>query len=242
LTAQLKKGIGILIAGNGGEKFKSGIEILYRFCRLYKCHSLLILLIYKIVFVSFLYVPKNKKTGDYLAVYIPMVVFCLLFNYIYWHPQWLVLMIPFVVITTQLQENKAPWYYMDIVMAAGFFLFALYNYSSQTGAVLFDGGLLCHLFGVQVITSPDWRPLADFMVNIPYVWITTPVLFTGSIIGNIVLKLPVGNGSLADRLSDKSQYDKIPDKVFLYGIFVIGFLGFWLAPSLLELINAIGVI
>ena len=201
-----------------------------------------ILLYALVVFVSFLYVPKNKKTGDYLAVYIPMVVFCLLFNYIYWHPQWLVLMIPFVVITTQLQENKAPWYYMDIVMAAGFFLFALYNYSSQTGAVLFDGGLLCHLFGVQVITSPDWRPLADFMVNIPYVWITTPVLFTGSIIGNIVLKLPVGNGSLADRLSDKSQYDKIPDKVFLYGIFVMGFLGFWLAPSLLELINAIGVI
>ena len=95
---------------------------------------------------------------------------------------------------------------------------------------------------MKVITSSSWKPLADFMVNIPYVWITTPVLFTGSIIGNIIFKLPVGSGTLADRLSDKSRYDKIPDKVFLYGIFVIGFLGFWLAPRLLELMNAIGLI
>lgn len=201
------------------------------------------LLIYAlIVFVSFLYVPKSKKTADYLAVYIPMVVFSLLFNYIYWHPQWLILMIPFVVITTHLQENKAPWYYMDVVMSLGFFLFALHNYSSQSGALLFSGGLLGHLFGLNVSLMPAWQSLANFIVLIPYYNILAPVLFTGSVFGNIIFKTPVGNSSLADKLTDKTQYDKISDKVFLYGIFVIGFLGFWLAPSLLELINAMGII
>lgn len=195
-----------------------------------------------IVFAAFLYTPAKEKTRQYLAVYIPMVVFSLLFNYIYWHPQWLILMIPFMVITTHLLENKTPWFYMDIVMAAGFFLFALHNYSTHAGAMLFDGGLLHHLFGISATSSPAWKPLADFIVLLPYAHIWAPLMFSGAIFGNIIFKLPLGTSTLSDRLTDKDKYDKLPDKVFLYGIFVIGFIGLWLAPSLLELINAIGLI
>ncbi len=200
----------------------------------------LILLYALVVFVSFVWAPKKAATQKYMAVYIPMVVFGLLFNYIYWHPQWLVLMIPFVVLTTFTLENKAPWFYLDIVMAAGFFFFALYNYSSQTGAVLFDGGLLKHVFGLQVISSPTWTPLSDIMAKIPYIWITTPVLFTGSIFANIIFKFPLANGTLADKLSDSREYDKIPDKIFLYGIFTAGILVIWLVPSLIEFAIAMG--
>lgn len=195
-----------------------------------------------IVFASFLYVPKNKKSAGYMAVYVPMVIFSLLFNYIYWHPQWLVLMIPFIVITTHLQDNRAPWYYMDIVMAAGFFVFALQHYPNRAGASLFSGGILGHIFNLHATASPAWRPLSDFISLVPYSSVLAPVMFTGSIAGNIIFKFYFGNSSISDRLSDKTQYDKIPDKAFLYGVFIIGFAGFWLAPSLLELVNALGII
>ncbi len=195
-----------------------------------------------IVFVSFLYVPGKKAYEKYLGIYIPMVVFCLLFNYIYWHPQWLVLVIPFIVLTTFMQENQSPWFYLDIVFCRGFFLFALYNYSNQTGAVLFDGGLIGHILGLKVITSPDWKPLLDFMVNIPYVYIMTPVMFSGAIFANIILKFPVSGQTVSDKLSCAKAYDKIPTKIYLYMIFVIGFIVLWLCPSALEWLNAMAII
>jgi hypothetical protein len=102
--------------------------------------------------------------------------------------------------------------------------------------------MLCHLFGIRIVTSEMWQPLAMFMANIPYVWVLTPVMFSGAVWGNIIFKFPLGNITLSDKLSDKNAYDKLPDKLFLYGIFVIGFIGLWLMPSLLELVNAIGII
>ena len=90
--------------------------------------------------------------------------------------------------------------------------------------------------------SGNGRNISYFMSLVPYLIQLVPVMFTGSIMANLIFKLPFGNGSLADRLSDNTAYDKISDKLFLYGIFVIGFIGCWLMPSLLELINAIGMI
>ena len=61
-------------------------------------------------------------------------------------------------------------------------------------------------------------------------------------IKNIIFKFPLGNTTLSDKLSDENAYDKLPDKLFLYGIFIVGFIGLWFIPSLLELVNAIGII
>jgi len=201
------------------------------------------MLIYAIiVFISFVYVPKNRKQAGYMAVYLPMVVFCLLFNYIMWHPQWLILMIPFVVITTFMQDNKAPWFWLDIVMTAGFLLYCYAHFPGQSAAMLFDGGLFSHITGIRIALAPRWRKLSDFIVLIPYVFDLVPVMFTGSIIANIILKLPLGNSTLADKISDGTKFDKIPLKLYAYIIFGAGFVCMWLLPSLFEAFNAFGII
>ena len=194
-----------------------------------------------IVFACFLYTPSasNRK---YMAVYISMVVFTLLFNYIYWHPQWLILMIPFTVITTFVQKNKAPWFYLDIVLCIGFFSYCFFNYSNQCGAILFDGGIIAHVFNTRVVTSENWVYLRHFLRHIPYIRVITPVCFTGAILSNIIFKFPIKNGTVSDIISNGKEYDKIPDKVFLYGIFFVGFVCAWAVPSFLELINALGII
>ena len=192
-----------------------------------------------VVFMAFLYTPKEEKTKNYLAVYLPMVVFGLLFNSIYWHPQWLILFIPFVVITTFMQKNKAPWFCLDIVMAAGFFFHCFYQFPNQTGSTLFTSGPASHAFGLQLVTGSVVY-IDHFLNLVPYVYLLTPVMFTGAIFLNFILKLPAGEKTLADRLSTQDSYDKIPLKAFGYGIFVIGFIGLWLMPSLLEAANAFG--
>ena len=201
--------------------------------------SVYMLLYAIIVFVAFLWYPKNARQLGYGAMYISMAVFSLLYVYIYWHPQWLVLMVPFIVITTFMQDNPKPWWFMDMVMAAGFMFTSFLHFPVRTGAGLFSGGVLTHLLGVDISGG---QHISYFMGLVPYLVQLVPVMFVGSVLGNIIFKLPIGNGSLADRLSEKTAYDNFSDKLFLYGIFTVGFVGFWLMPSLLELINAIGII
>ena len=194
-----------------------------------------------IVFTSFLWSPKNTRQLNYGAMYISMAVFSLLYVYIYWHPQWLVLMVPFIVVTTFMQDAPKPWWFMDIVMAAGFMFTCFLHFPNQSGAYLFTGGLIGHVGGITVM-GENWQSIGYFMSLVPYLVRLVPVMFVGSIVANLVFKLPFGNGSLADKLADNTAYDNFNDKLFLYGIFAAGCVGCWLMPSLLELINAIGII
>ena len=203
---------------------------------------LFILLYALVLFAAFVYNPKSEKTRQYLGVYIPMVVFGLLFICIHWHPQWLVLLMPFVVMTTQLHTNRTPWYWLELVMAAGYFLIGFCYNAGQTGAVLFDGGWLWMLFDMRIAVQKNWMHLDYFIKNVPFVFQLAPVLFAGSVIANIALKFPIGETTVADKLSSGGSYDKVNDKVYLYGIFVIGFICIWVLPSVLEFLNAFEVI
>ena len=194
-----------------------------------------------IVFAAFLWSPKGNHAANYTAIYMSMAVFGLLYVFIHWHPQWLVLMIPFVVVTTFMQDSPKPWWCMDIIMSAGFIFTSFLHFPNRSGAYLFTGGILGHL-GIVTVAGAGWQSISHFMGIVPYLVQLVPVMFAGSILGNIIFKLPVGNSSLADRMSDKNAYDNLNDKLFLYGIFIIGFIGLWLMPSLLELVNAIGII
>ncbi len=203
---------------------------------------LFILLYAIVVFAALLYNPKTEQTVKYLAVYVPMVVFGLLFICIHWHPQWLVLLMPFVVMTTHLQQNRVPWYWLDIVMAAGYFLIGFCYNGGQTGAVLFDGGWMWMLFDMRIAVEKSWRHMDRYLKNIPFVFQLAPVMFAGSVLANIILKFPLANTTVSDRLSDGSRYDRISDKAYLYAIFVIGFICLWAVPSILEFLNAFKII
>ena len=203
---------------------------------------LFILLYALVVFAAFVYNPKSEKTRQYLTVYLPMVVFGLLFICIHWHPQWLVLLMPFVVMTTQLHTNRTPWYWLELVMAVGYILIGFCYNAGQTGAVLFDGGWMWMLFDMRIAVQKKWMHLDYFIKNVPFVFQLAPVLFAGSVIANIALKFPVGETTVGDKLSTGGSYDKVNDKVYLYGIFVIGFICIWVLPSVLEFLNAFKVI
>ena len=189
-----------------------------------------------IVFAAFLYNPKGKTA--YMAVYLPMAVFGLLFHSIFWHPQWVVLLMPFVVLTTALHKTRSPWYWLDMVMSAGFFLLCFCHYGTQTGAVLFDGGWLYSIWWFRVATAPYWVALDVLLGKVPFLFQLAPVMFSGAIFANIIFKFPFGSTTFSDKLTADVEYDKISDKAFLYMIFIFGFICMWLVPSLAEFASA----
>lgn len=204
--------------------------------------SLFTLLYAAVLFIRFVYVPKQQATLQYCSVYIPLAVFGILFSTIYWHPQWLILIIPFMVITTFMQSHASPWFWLDIIFSAGFFMNCFYMYPSQCGAVLFDGGLLGQAFNLHVMGQGTWHLVDEFLARIPYVYVLTPVCFVGTIWLNILGKMPLAGGTLFNKLTNPQAFDKIPTRIFGYLIFIIGFIIMWLVPSVIEWLTAFQII
>ncbi len=191
----------------------------------------------------FCFLNKNRQKIDYLALYIPLAVFALLFITIRWHPQWLILLIPFVVITTFLQRNKLVWWYVDIILCFGFFMTCFIEFPRQTGANIFAGSLIGFLTDTGLHNVPDMRTVSYFINLIPYLVDIVPICFIAALIVNIVFKYPLASGeTLSDRLSDSAQYDSFSYRTAGYSIFIVGFVGFWLFVSIFEYLNAFNLI
>jgi hypothetical protein len=198
--------------------------------------SVYVLLYACIIFICYIYEFENSKDINYIAVYTPMAVFALLFLTIYWHPQWLILVVPFLVITSFSQANKTPWFLLDIVLSGGFMFLNFYKYPMQMGANLLNSGILPPQNFISNVT------ISHFLNLIPYMYTVTLVMFTGGLLLNIILKLPLKSVSLADRISPKEFYNRLSLKNMLYIQVAIGFFAFWLIPSILEYINRLGII
>lgn len=190
----------------------------------------------------FLYTSKTQQEKNYLAIYLPLVLMGLLFIYVEWHPQWLMLLIPFVALTTFMQSKKQPWFIVDIVMCAGFFIICFFKFSGQISSSLFDGGLLKFVGGINVTASPGWFELYKVLDLIPYLYELSLIMFTGAIAANIIFKFPFKGETLCNRLAKNTVYDKLSDVQWLYAEFLIGFGAIWFVPVLGEMFNAIGVI
>lgn len=204
--------------------------------------SVLVLILAVLLVGVFLYTPKAKEQKNYLAVYLPLVLMSVLFINVEWHPQWLTLMIQFLVLTTFMQKNKQPWFILDIVMSVGFVLVCFIKFPNHMGAALFDGGIFNMMSGIRVTTSSAWVQLDHFVGLIPYIYEVSLVMLTGAMLANIIFKIPYKSDTVCNVLSQGSTYDKLSTKQWGYAIFGIGFVLAWLIPVVAEMLNALSVI
>ncbi len=201
--------------------------------------SLFLLCYALICFGCFLYTKPQQRT--YLAVYVPLVVFGLLFLCIYWHPQWLLLLMPFLIITTFLQKNIRLFLYLDFILCFGFFLTCFFQFPQQMGAHLFVGGLYSFVSGQNIALHAEmWNPVSMFLALVPNLAHFAPLAFTGATLAHLIFKAPLAKHSLAGTLCEKQKFNAVPLRAIGYSLFAIGFMGFWLVPSLFEHLNAFG--
>ncbi len=192
-------------------------------------------------FACYLYTKDIQR--PYLAFYVPLLVYGLLFFSIYWHPQWIILLVPFLVITTFMQKNVRVFLYLDFVLCFGFFLTCFFQFPYQMGAHLFTGGLFTFVSGQNIALHAEvWNPISFFLALIPNVNQMAPLAFSAAVFAHLIFKFPLHRHSLADTFSDKYCFDRFSLRAIGYALFLVGFVGFWVLPSLFEHWNAFGLI
>ncbi len=203
--------------------------------------SLFLLLLALVCVAARLYQPADRDAQNRMAAYLGLVVFGLLFLLVYWHPQWLILLVPFTILTSLQLRDKTLFAAMEALWCAGFFVLIAALYSRQLEANLLDGGMIALASGFYFSRVEGARTVGFYFSLIPYLNELAPILFYGPILAGMVFKLPLGSGCLADRLCGP-QRRPFCCRLACWGIFVVGFGAFWAGPVLFSWLKAMGVL
>ena len=181
----------------------------------------------------YLYRPADKAAAHRLMPWLGLAVYGLLFVFVGWHPQWLLLLSPFVVLTTFAQKQRAPWLYLNIILFAGFWMSTCYNFPGQLEKNLFYWGALGGVLGTLL---EGGNSFSFFLNLIPYTAQLAAVAFAAPLLASILFKFPLQGTSLGDRLTGSEPLAKAPSaRVMLFGGFAVCILGIWLGSVLLTL-------
>ena len=203
--------------------------------------SLFLLSLALVCVAARLYQPADSDVRNRMAIYLGLVVFGLLFLFVYWHPQWLILIVPFMILSGLQLRDKTLFALMEGIWCAGFFVLSMTLYSRQLEANLIDGGLIALISGFYFSAVTAAREVGFYFSLIPYLKELAPIFFYGPLLAEMLFKLPLGKNTLADRLCG-TQRRPFSYRLACWGIFVGGFGAFWAAPVLFSWLKAMGVL
>lgn len=184
-----------------------------------------------VCFVCYIWAPAKERIPK-IGLWICLAVFSLFFFFVEWHPQWLILMAPFMVLTTFAEKNKLPWFWLDIVFSAGFFILCAVTHPNQLEANLFDFGIIGIITNLRTTSSAGYNSISFYYNLLPIVSAIPMVLIGGVLIAQTILKRPSSTGTLATKLSKDTPalYTKRYG-LMAWVIFVIG-ISVWLLPTI----------
>ncbi len=186
-----------------------------------------------LVAACYLYRPASPGSGA-LPIYICMAVYGLLLLCIHWHPQWVILVCPFLVLCAFLQKDRLPWMVMLLVFSVGFFLLSFFEFPFQMDANLFDYGLVTTFTGRVASQLPTRFTASQLLEKIPFLTQLAPACFAIPLVLALIFQFPLHSGSLGNRLSygESGTRQELWTRPLVWGVFILG-LGFaWFAPAL----------
>ena len=188
--------------------------------------------------LAYLWQPRREDRGR-IALWLCLAVFSALFLFVAWHPQWLVLLMPFLVLATFLEKKQEVWFFADMALSAGFFLFCFVTHPRQLEANMLDYGLLAALTDNRIgFLDPAPNPVLFYLNLLPVVSALPMVLFGGALLCHMVFKFPAPGGTPAARLAREGS--NTPAKIlprYLWAVFCLP-MAAWLLPTLFTWIKA----
>lgn len=187
-----------------------------------------------VVMICYLYHPSGKPGSGALPIYICMAVYALLLLCIHWHPQWVILVCPFLVLCTFLQKDRLPWMALLLVFSVGFFLLSFFEFPYQMDANLFDYGLVTVFTQRAASQMPSRFTASQLLEKIPFLVQLAPACFSIPLISALVFQFPLKSGSLGDRLShgESSIRQDAWTRPLVWGVFILGLGLAWFVPAL----------
>lgn len=190
---------------------------------------------------AYLYHPADDWALRDAALYGSMVVLSCLFLLVLWHPQWVILLVPFLLLVGMRQRDRAAFAYLNGAFCIGFFLLTAMVFPKGLEGNLLDLGALSPVIGPLYGLAELPRSNAFYFELLPYFKELAPLLFYGPLFCYMLFAFPLRNGSLADRLNG-GHSEKFSNRLACWGIFAVAFVGFWLLPSLFSYLKTVGVL
>ncbi len=195
-----------------------------------------------LLLACYFYRPADEAARLRWLPWLGLAVFGGLFLFTEWHPQWLLLIVPFAVLTTLQQRQRAVWQYLENLWFFGFWLTANFHFPGQIESNLLRFGLLRGFLAAH--TAPGvHNQLAFYLALVPRLADLAPVIFAAPLAAAIVLKCPVGGQSPADRLAGgvTPLAKALSARAMLFGSFALCIVCLWGGTAAYVLLKSFGL-
>jgi len=156
---------------------------------------------------------KNEKEFQYYVVYICLLIYSSFYIFILWHPQWVILLVPFWILSMFMFENIKVSYILSVFLGIGYIFNTVIFFPGNVDESMINQGILPQLFNHYVPLDGGIR---NILAKSNYASIDMFMTIFGAVlIINLIMKFPTKK-----RLDSykKGINEKMPEKGYILGL------------------------
>lgn len=203
--------------------------------------SLVLTLLAVLYMICWAWRPADERSLRDKSPYVCMAAFAVLFLCVEWHPQWLILITPFLILTTLSSRHRLWWLVLQIIFTASFFVLVFYRFPAQLECNLFDFGVLGEWAGLLVSGAETMRTNTIYFDLLPYAKELAAVGFAAPLLLSLAGKFPLRGVQLADRL-DRGEAVCVWPSASVWLPFIAAFGVFWFVPTAFAWLKSLAIL
>ncbi len=192
--------------------------------------ALFAVVLFAIYAFAYLYHPKEADVPK-TAVWLCLAVYAALFTLVFWHPQWLLLLAPFIALTMIQEKNRVPWFWFAVLFSLGFFIACGTRFPGQLEANMLSYGVLGGLIDVSATPQGNYQWLIHYYDIVPVLAQVPAILCPGVLACEALFKFPSQKGTPAARLANGASSPPAAQMaMWLWLVFGLG-MAAWALPT-----------
>lgn len=90
--------------------------------------------------------PEKNRISRYVA-FIPLVAFTSFYTFVFWHPQWVVILAPFIALNLVLMQKKRLGLLLDLGILIGYVMSTIVNFPNNVDNYMINNGFIARITG-----------------------------------------------------------------------------------------------